>query len=114
MDKIGVSFVYLNETKLGGVKLIKTSTIKKAVLTVALSVALVATVSGATYGQKAAAAESVYNETTCYQAEAKLHTNQRYANISEINQEYVSSPNKNSSCKNCRWLGWRTVFQLRS
>ena len=69
----------------------KTSTIKKAVLTVALSAALVATVSGATYGQKAAAAESVYNKTTCYQAEAKLNTNQRYSNISEIDQEYDSN-----------------------
>lgn len=77
--------------KPSGVKPMKTSTIKKAVLTVALSAALVATVSGATYGQKAAAAESVYNETTCYQAEAKLNTNQRYSNISEIDQEYDSN-----------------------
>lgn len=69
-----------------------TKTIKRAVLSVALSAALVATVSGATYGQKAVAAESVHNETACYQVEAKLNTNQRYANISEINQEYVSSP----------------------
>lgn len=42
----------------------KTNTIKKAVLSVALGMALVATVPVATYSQKSAAAESTCYETT--------------------------------------------------
>lgn len=75
--------------QIGG-KFMKTSSIKKGILTAALSVALVATVSGSIHNPKADMAENHCYEIAGYQTKAMLNVKQKEANISETNQENES------------------------